>query len=256
MAKFTLEKNPTSVILIVNIKDSSKTDGSGLAGLDESSSIVGNFIKKNGLGIALAIDEDVTTEGTYQAPSSAAHVRIGSPANSRPGVYELHFHDDVFDSTPWVTMPAFGGATDMADLAIEVQCNLPTNLNALGIESDGDLTKCNLVAVTTENTDMYAEVMRGSDIETLNNISAADVNAQVSDVMKVDELPEIAVGVPPATPTFAKAFMYVYAAMINERTTNKDTGEDILKNSSGASLTKAIVTDDTTTLTKGKFGAL
>ncbi len=43
-----------------------------------------------------------------------------------------------------------------ADIVIEPQMiyTNPPNFTTLGIESDGDLTKCNLVATTTTNTDM------------------------------------------------------------------------------------------------------
>ncbi len=118
--KFQLPKASTSVILTVFIQDSSVTTGAGLAGLIESSSITGGYVKRDGLGIALAVDENVTTEGTYQAPSAAAKVRIGTPANMPAGFYELHFHNDLFTTADWVTM-GFSGASNMAPLTLEIQ---------------------------------------------------------------------------------------------------------------------------------------
>ena len=126
--KFQVVKGETSVILPVFIQDSTATDGSGLAGLIHTSSIVGGYLKRGGTGVALAVDEDVATEGTYQAPSTAAHVRIGTPANMIDGTYELHFHNDLFTTADWVTI-TLGGAADMADLPIEVQLT-DVNLNA------------------------------------------------------------------------------------------------------------------------------
>lgn len=120
MAKFQITKGSTSVILTVFIQDSSATTGAGLAGLDQTSSIVGGYVKRNGLGVALVVDENVTTEGTYEAPTTAGQVRIGTPVNQRSGVYELHFHNDLFTTADWVTI-TLGGATNMADLPLEVQ---------------------------------------------------------------------------------------------------------------------------------------
>lgn len=118
--KFQLKKSETSVILTVFIQNSGETDGSGLSGLDQTSGITGGYLKRNGTGVALAVDEDVTTEGTYQAPSTAGQVRIGTPANMPAGTYELHFHNDLFTTADWVTV-ILSGATDMAPLTIEVQ---------------------------------------------------------------------------------------------------------------------------------------
>jgi hypothetical protein len=120
MAKYSFVKGETSVILIVFIRDSSQTDGRGLGSLIHTSSIVGGYVKRNGTGVALAVDEDVSTEGTYQAPSTAAHVRIGTPANMRTGTYELHFHNDLFSTADYVTI-TLGGATNMAPLNLEIQ---------------------------------------------------------------------------------------------------------------------------------------
>ena len=120
MAKFLITKSETSVILTVFIQDSSSTTGAGLGSLDQTSSIVGGYVKRNDTGVALAVDENVTTEGTYEAPSTAAQVRIGTPANMRTGVYELHFHNDLFTTEDWVLI-SLGGASNMADLLMEVQ---------------------------------------------------------------------------------------------------------------------------------------
>lgn len=114
-------KGSTSVILTVFIQDSSSSTGAGLGSLIHTSSIVGGYVREGGTGVALAVDEDVATEGTYQAPSTAAHVRIGTPANMRTGTYELHFHNDLFAAGANTVSITLGGASNMADLTIEVQ---------------------------------------------------------------------------------------------------------------------------------------
>lgn len=119
--KYAFPKGSTSVIVPVFIQDSSSTTGAGLGSLDQTSGIVGGYVRPGGLGVALAVDENVTTEGTYQAPSVVGKVRIGTPANMRPGTYELHFHNDLFAAGNDAVFITFGGATNMADLIIEIQ---------------------------------------------------------------------------------------------------------------------------------------
>ena len=114
MAKFAFAKGSTSVILTVFIQDSSSTTGAGLGSLIHTSSIVGGYVRMGGTGVALAVDEDVTTEGTYQAPSVVGKVRIGTPANMRTGTYELHLHNDLLATGADYVAITLGGATNMA----------------------------------------------------------------------------------------------------------------------------------------------
>ena len=114
-------KGSTSQILTVFIQDSSATNGSGLGSLDENSVIVGGYVRTGSTGVALAVDENVTTEGTYQAPSAAGKVRIGTPANMIAGVYELHFHNDLFAAGSDGIVISLSGASNMAPLLIEIQ---------------------------------------------------------------------------------------------------------------------------------------
>lgn len=127
--KLEFSKGETSVIQTVFIQDSSASTGVGLGSLDQTSSITGGYMKRNGLGIALAVDENVTTEGTYEAPTTAAQVRIGTPANMISGTYELHFHNDLFTTADWVTV-TLAGATNMAPLTLEIQLTTTDPNNA------------------------------------------------------------------------------------------------------------------------------
>ena len=121
MAKFQIAKGSTSVILLGFVPDSSLTTGLGLAGLIHTSSITGAYVMRDGLGVALTCDQDVTTEGTYQAPSTAAQVRIGTIANMPSGWYEFHFHDDLWATADWTAI-GLGGAiffiTECAHLSL------------------------------------------------------------------------------------------------------------------------------------------
>lgn len=119
--KYAFPKGSTSVIVPIFIQDSSSTTGAGLGSLIHTSSIVGGYLRPGATGIALAVDEDVATEGTYQAPSAAGKVRIGTPANMTAGVYELHFHNDLFASGADAVFISLSGASNMAPIVLEIQ---------------------------------------------------------------------------------------------------------------------------------------
>lgn len=56
-----------------------------------------------------------------------------------------------------------------------------------------------------------------SDISGLNNISAADVNAQVVDVLRTDTIAEMAQGAPPLSPTTVEMLNYLYRELVRNR---------------------------------------
>ena len=185
--KFQLKKSEESVILTVFIQNSSLTTGAGLGSLIHTSSIVGGYLKRNGTGVALAVDEDVTTEGTYQAPSAAGKVRIGTPANMTTGTYELHFHNDLFTTADWVTI-TLGGAANMAPLLIEIQLT-DVDLNTALASST--------IGTCTTNTDMVgtAGAALASVVGALNDAAAAGDPTTADTLMQyVKQLVNVLVG--------------------------------------------------------------
>lgn len=123
--KLVIPKGSTSRIVTVFIQANNVTTGAGLGSLTNASGIVGGYVREGGTGVALAVDEDVTTEGTYQAPSAAGKVRIGTPANMRTGTYELHFHNDLWATGAEAATITLGGAANMGDITLEVQLSDP-----------------------------------------------------------------------------------------------------------------------------------
>lgn len=92
-----------------------------------------------------------------------------------------------------------------------------------------------------------------SDIAALNNISAADVNAQVLDVLNTDTFAEPA-GVPAATTTLATKLGYLYMALRNQVTitaTKKTFYDD-----AGAAEWEKDLSDDGTTYTETEGNAI
>ena len=277
--KFQLVKGETSVILTVFIQDSSSTVGAGLGSLDQTSSITGGYLKRDGTGVALAVDENVTTEGTYEAPTTAAQVRIGTPANMTTGTYELHFHNDLFTTADWVTI-TLAGATNMAPLLIEIQLT-SVNMNdgvrgamtalpnaaadaagGLVISDAGgldiDATNTNVSSILTDTAEIGTAGAGLTDLGGMSTAMKAEVqveaNAACVDVITVDTISELAQAQPAATPTLSSAVMLMYMALRNRLdidTTSTDFKE--IYNDAGTVIAKKTLTDDGTVYSEAKM---
>ncbi len=103
----------------VFIQDSSSTTGAGLTGVTSASSgLAGRYIYPGGTSVALTF-ETISTLGTYQAPTSNAHLRIKElDSTNHPGVYELHYHNDWFSTgnARTAAILTIKGVTNMAQL--------------------------------------------------------------------------------------------------------------------------------------------
>lgn len=88
-------------------------------------------------------------------------------------------------------------------------------------------------------------------IAALNNLSAAEVNAQVVDALATDTYAEPGQGTPGATVTLAAKIGYLYKAWRN-KSTQTSTQYSLYNDDTTTIDHKATVSDDTTTLTKGE----
>lgn len=82
-----------------------------------------------------------------------------------------------------------------------------------------------------------------------NNISTANVNTEVSDVIKTDTYTLPGQEAPPATPTLEEAIMWLYKVMRN-RTTQTATQWSLMADDESTVDAKATVSDDGTTAIK------
>lgn len=126
MAKFQIERGTTSVILHVFIQDSTSTTGAGKTGLAYNTANLACKYVRDGETLSSAITlEDISTLGTYAAPTSAAHIRFKELNSASPnaGDYEIHIHNDWVNATGSrrSLVISMGGATGMAPLRIEIQ---------------------------------------------------------------------------------------------------------------------------------------
>jgi hypothetical protein len=90
-----------------------------------------------------------------------------------------------------------------------------------------------------------------ASISALNDLSAADVNAQVVDVIRTDTSTLPAQGAPPATPTLEEMILYLYKAFRNKK--EQTATEWRIYDDAGTTVDhKSTVSDDGTTATKGE----
>lgn len=109
----------TSQIRYAKALDSTATDGSGKTAL-AFGDITAKYLAHGGTLTSLTT-ETITTLGTYQAPTSNAHIRIKEIAAAAPtdGVYEVHFHDDQVVNTNkkiWLFLSATGAAFQLLEV--------------------------------------------------------------------------------------------------------------------------------------------
>ena len=122
--KAIIERGATSVILHVFVQDSSLTTGAGLAGLVFNSAGLTCARLRGGETLASPTFQDITTLGTYEAPTANTQIRFKQVhATNAPGWYEIHLHNDWLDATNTrrnLVIMLFGAA-NMAPVNIEVE---------------------------------------------------------------------------------------------------------------------------------------
>lgn len=133
--------------------------------------------------------------------------------------------------------------------AVNVTLNVyPTTITEAAIQSAA------AAALTAYDPPTKAEIDSG--FAGLNDISPAEVNAEIVDVLKIDTIPELPTGAPADEPTFATAIMLWYMSQINDtQATRNGTKERRIKNAAGTTIAKATTTDDGNIFSQGKLGA-
>ena len=91
-----------------------------------------------------------------------------------------------------------------------------------------------------------------SDLGGMSTAMKAEVNVEVADVIKTDTIADLAQGLPPATPTFEEAVMYLYSALRNSGIADKTAGEKQFHNDAGTLIWKKAVTKTATDYTEAK----
>lgn len=126
-----------------------------------------------------------------------------------------------------------------------------TNLNdptaAANAAAVWDEAKAGHVGAGSFGEEVQAHAL-SSEISALNDISTAEVNIEMLDVMNIDTLPELAQGVPPTNPTDRQATMLIYMALRNRLDIDTGGATDFkeIYNNAGIVIAKKALTDDGT----------
>lgn len=164
MAKLSRKKGTTSQIFHIFIQDSSSTTGAGLTGLAyNSANLACRYINAGGTLSGAITLQDITTLGTYEAPTANTNMRFKEVSSASPsqGIYEIHVHNDWMNLTGGSLVIMLAGVTNMAQLRLEID---------LGTDA--------IISVNNDKTG-YSISGTKTTLDALNDITAANILATV-----------------------------------------------------------------------------
>ena len=154
--------------------------------------------------------------------------------------------DALIDAIKAVTdaLPDAGALNDLANMNDTDLPAVKTVVDAIQVITDNIPDSGALTALLA-----YVDCLPAS----LNNLSAAEVNAEVVDALGTDTLSELSQGVPASTPTIKAALMLLYMIARNQLTTTASSLG--VYNDAGTKIAKKALSDDDTTYTEGKMAS-
>ena len=144
MAKLSRKRGTTSQIFHVFIQDSSSTVGAGLTGLVfNTASLACKYINAGSVLSGAITLEDITTLGTYAAPTANTNMRFKEISSASPsqGIYEIHIHNDWMNLTGGSLVIMLAGAANMAQFRLEIDLQADVNMTHVAgtAQTAGDL---------------------------------------------------------------------------------------------------------------------
>lgn len=186
---------------------------------------------------------------TFRPSTGAAYTLGGTPALA---VYK---DNSTTQSTSGVTLTAdFDGVTGLNHFAIDTSAD--GSFYSAGSNFDVVLTAGTIDSVSVVGAVVGSFTIRktyaGGVVAGLNDLSAAEVNAEVVDALNVDTYAEPGQGAPAATASLAAKINYLFKAWRNKKT--QTASQFALYADDAATVDqKATVTDDETTTTVGEL---
>lgn len=136
-------------------------------------------------------------------------------------------------------------AAAAADLTTELQTGLATSASITTLQTSVDDLPTNAELATSQAA---ADDATLAAIAALNNLSAAQVNAEIVDALATDTYAEPPQGAPPATASLSAKLNYLYKAWRNKKT-QTSTAFSLFADDTITVDQKATVSDDGTTFT-------
>lgn len=165
------------------------------------------------------------------------------------------------NTSVYLVIPMMG---EVSIEAVQRDTSIATGLNTFGFDYGGNgfayaqivSTDNNVITASSISADAITEIQSGlatsASIAALNNLSAAQVNAEVVDALATDTYAEPGQGSPAATTTLAAKINYLYKAFRN-RITQTSTTLSIYADDATTVDHKATVSDDGTTYSRGEI---
>ena len=197
----------------------------------------------------------LTSSDTITVGGEMGTIDLGSPASA--AVIEVRGTYKAITNIGSATVNTDGAilASDVADTLAdtnELQTNQGNWLTATGFatEAKQDIIDANVDAVLLDTNELQTDDVPGL-ISALNNISAAQVNAEVLDVIQTDTFAELA-GVPAATSSLKDKLTWVFMLARNqiEQTATTTT---VRADDTTTAVATSTVSDDATTATRGEM---
>ena len=216
-----------------------------------------------GTDSANTVVPDNASIGTILADTNDLQVQIGIAG---AGLSNIGTVATVTDITNLHSSSATAANLAIVDTVVDgIQADLSNAVDGLGaIKTAIDAVPttdntANIASILADTNELQAAWTDGgrldllldqviTDIAALNNVSVAEVNAQIVDVLKTDTISELAVGIPPTTPTMEQVLMYIYMALRNKIDVTATVKE--FNNSTGITIWKKVLSDDGTTYTE------
>ena len=224
--------------------------------------------------------------GTYAAPTASKCRFKEVDATNHKGFYEFQIADARFAIASARSMAiSVTGATNLLDADYEIQlvsfdphdsvfsthnaAAVKTAIEAAGshlalIKAQTDLVTAARMGALTDwinggRLDLILDIIAANTttdipalIAALNDLSAANVNAEVADVLKTDTKGEPAQGAPGATLSIEDKIAFIYKFLRNKIWTTS-TGIEIYNDAGDAVDHKSTISDDGTTFKRSEF---
>jgi len=135
------------------------------------------------------------------------------------------------------------------DAEVQSECTDALNAYDPPTKAELDTAESNIRGADSDTLKTISD-----QVDALNDLSAADVNTQVLDVLNTDTFAEPGQEAPPATTTLVKKIGYLYKFLRNKIVTDSSTIE--VYNDAGDTVDhKSSISDDGTDFTRGEFGS-
>lgn len=207
---------------LINGNDKLQVDAHQISGDTDAATNAEAFFNGTGYNASNSTIGTVTTLTGHTAQTGDNYARLGAPAGAS------------------VSADIAAVKTDSAAILVDTGTTLDGKIDTIDTNVDAILV----------DTDTTIPAL----IAALNDLSAANVNAEVADVINTDTYTEVSAGAPTDTPTLSGMIRELYWAWKNKKTITSST-LTIRNSADSATLHTATVSDDSTTFEKGEFGA-